>query len=96
MAEQFISTTVGLECNGYGQLCKLVTIDVYRDGDGYILQPASGRNMSKQAGRTRITAERYDSIESDPYDQAARAIEMMRLCGWVPSALDEGDDDDDQ
>lgn len=93
MSEQFISKTIGLACNGHGQICKLISVSVYQDGDGYILQPESGHNMSRQAGRTRITAERYDAIESDPYDQTARAIQMMRLCGWVPSALDDGDEE---
>ncbi|NLX17605.1 MAG: hypothetical protein GXY45_11665 [Ramlibacter sp.] len=87
---KFIGYTIGLECNGHGRIGKMVTIEINKNVDGtYRLNAVSGRNLASMQGSATLTPEQYDNLPNDPYNDAARAIAMLKLCGWTPMALDD-------
>ena len=87
---KFIGYTIGLECNGHGRIGKLVKIEINKNYDGtYRLNATSGRNMASMPGSSTLSAEQYDDLPNDPYNDAERAVAMLKLCGWTPMALDD-------
>lgn len=82
---KFLGYTLGLECNGHGQVAALIKIEFQQLKDGRVrLQPVSGRNLGKQSGWTVLREVEYEDLPTEPTE---RAIHCMQLCGWVPSAI---------
>lgn len=80
---KFIGYTVGLECNGYTQIGKLVQVEYSRLSDeSVLLQTVSARNLGKLVGSKVISADEFADRPSDPYDNIDEARWALNLCGW--------------
>lgn len=80
---KFIGYTVGLECNGWGQVGKMVKVEYSRLPSGEVsLQATNGRNLSRQRGMKTLPAEAFSDRPTD--DDIAEALWALRLCGWAP------------
>ncbi|WEE79447.1 hypothetical protein LZ683_08840 [Comamonas testosteroni] len=85
----FLGYTLGLSCNGHGQVNRLIKIEFQQLKNGRVrLQPVSGHTLGKQSGWAIIREVEYEDLPSEGLD---RAIHCMRLCGWIPSALDSSE-----
>lgn len=58
---KFITYTVGLDCNGHGNIGKLAKVEISRADDGKIcLQAVSGHNLAAyKAARSYVTEAEY-------------------------------------
>lgn len=78
--KEFIGTTVGLECNGHGQVGNMIAVQFIRTAAGIVLQPVSGRNLAHVAGTRTVTHEEFDNRPSDNIGAARWALNR---CGWT-------------
>lgn len=88
---KFIGYTVGLDCNGHGQVGKLMMVMFSRLDDGRVkLTACSARNLSETEHTASVSAEQYEDRPGS--DEVGGEIKTARwalsLCGYSLMADD--------
>lgn len=79
----FIGSTVGLECNGFDRVGKMIKVEYTRNPDRTVtLSAVSGRNGCKTNGGVTLSADQFSNRPSDPYDNIKEARWALNLVGW--------------
>lgn len=85
---KFIGYTIGLECNGHGQVGKLVKIEISATSNDTIkLSAVSGHNLGKI--NRSVTIDRVEFESRPRAGTVEEAIWALAKCGYTPMALDE-------
>lgn len=91
---KFISYTVGLECNGHGQIGKMMNVMFSRLDDGRVkLTACSARNLSETKHTSTVTAEQYENRPGagEVGEAVKTARWALKLCGFSLMADDYND-----